>query len=464
MLKRYFIPLILALVALAFAIYIASGHSSAPRDVRAAIPVERFTLSNGLTVVVMPSDRIPVVTHLLVVKAGGADDPYGKTGLAHFLEHLIFSGTKNFPEGAYDRAIGRVGGAHNAYTTRDYTLYYATVPKKHLATVMAMEADRFANIAFDDAQAAREVKIITEERSMRVDNSPMAQLSEQLMAMTFLNHPYGRPIIGWPDDIAGYTAADARSFFEAYYRPSNMILVVAGDVTAREVRRYAQRYYGALPAGEQAPRLWPTEPPMRMTRRGEMRDAKVTEPRLIRQYVAPSVKHGDAAQTMPLAIFAQYIGGGDTSLLYRRLVREQRLASDISAGYDQVSIGPGTLRITAVPAEGVDLKTLEDALDRALTEATTQLPDATEITNAKTIFSAQLIYTQDGLEGVANLMAEFYAIGLDEQYFYGLGDAIGAVDAASVQAAARAVIVPARAVTGYLLPETSKPAEVTDAR
>jgi zinc protease len=463
MLKRYFIPVIVVLLALAVAVYFLAGHSSTIRDVRAAVPVEHFRLSNGLNVVVMPNDRIPLVTHMLIVKAGAADDPYGKSGLAHYLEHLMFSGTKNFPEGMYERAIGRVGGAQNAYTTRDYTLYFSTVAKEHLPAVMTMEADRLMNREFEPAAVARELKVITEERNMRVDNNPASQWMEQLDALTFLNHPYGQPTIGWAEDMASFTAADAQDFFTRHYRASNMILLVAGDVTARDVRRMAQRYYGALSAGDTLARDWPKEPPARMARRGEMRDARVNEPRLLRQYVAPSAVAGTTAQAMPLAVFAQYLGGGDASVLYTALVREQKLATSVRVTYDALSIGPALLRIHANPATGVSLEQLEAALDRELSRILAGPLDTHAMARAKTMLVAEATFAQDGLQGLASVMAEIYANGLDEQYFYEWARLANAVTEDAALSAARAVMVPKASVTGYLLPEQKPAAAPTTA-
>ena len=473
MLKRYFIPLILLLALVAIAVWFFGSHHTSTHDARVSVPVERFQLANGLTVVVMPNDRLPVVTHMLIVKAGSADDPYGKSGLAHYLEHLMFTGTKNYPEGVYDRSIARVGGAQNAFTTRDFTLFYATVAKENLGMVMTMEADRLANLSFEPTRAARELKVITEERNMRVDNSPVAQWQEQLDALTFLNHPYHQPVIGWLEDMQTFTPQDAREFFSAHYRASNMILLVAGDVTSRDVRRFAQKYYGNLPGGMVAVRDWPKEPPVRMSRHGEMHDARVNEPRLLRQYVAPSAVYGNTKETMPLSVFAYYLGGGDTSVLYNALVREQKLATDVSAEYDALSIGPSTLRISAIPAEGVTPQQLEQALDSELARVLAGPLDTAALARSKTLITAEIIYAQDGLQQMANVMAELYAKGLDEQFFYNWSDTIAKVTDADALAAARDVIRPNASVTGYLLPdvkpvlpaptETPAPAAATEA-
>ena len=391
-------------------------------------------------------------------KAGGADDPQGKTGIAHFLEHLMFTGTKNYPEGVYDKSIARVGGSHNAYTTRDYTAYFATVAKEHLPMVMAMESDRFQNVIIEPTRAARELKVITEERNMRVDNSASAQLAEQLDAITFLNHPYHQPLIGWAEDMATLNADDARAFFTKHYRASNMILLVAGDVSARDVRRHAQHYYGGMPGGDAPTRIWPKEPPVRMSRHAEMEDAKAREPRLLRQYVVPSMREGDASQTVPLAVLAQYLGGGTTSVLYDRLVRDLKLATSVSADYEALVLGPSLLRIEATPAEGVSLPDLEKALDRVLADSLNQVPDEAGIARAKTQLKAEVVFAQDGLEPLAHVMARLYALGLDEQYFYEWAPQIDHVMATDVQAAARGAIDAKRKVTGYLTPAPAEPA------
>lgn len=459
MLKRFFIPFLLVLVIVAGALYWAMHSDRGPRDVRQAVPVERFSLRNGMQVLVMPNDRVPAVTHILFVKAGGADDPYGKSGLAHFLEHLMFTGTKNFPEGAYDRAISRVGGEQNAYTTRDFTAYFATVPKEELKHVMAMEADRLQNLEINETHAKRELDVIAEERNTRVENSAANLLSEQVDALTFFNHPYGRPLIGWEEDMKTFTATDAANFFKRYYRASNMLLVVAGDVKPSDVRRMALDYYGVLPAGMAPQRSWPQEPPLRMVRRGAMEDEKAHEPRLMRQYSAPSINVGATEQAMPLSLVAQYLGGSSTGLLYRTLVVEQKLATEVAAYYDPLAVGPSVFRIWAVPAAGVSLKTLEAALDATLEDALGNLPAEADVARAKTQLKASVVFAQDGLEPLAHLMGELVMNGKDEQYFYGWADAVDAVRATDMLEAMQRVLDPSRRVTGTLVPTGMSPDE-----
>lgn len=450
--KRMFLPLVIGLVLLALYLFLFYGRSSGPQDIRAAVPVEKFTLSNGLKVVVMPNNRTEAVSHLLVVKAGAADDPYGKTGLAHYLEHLLFTGSKNYPEGVHDETIQRVGGEQNAYTTKDYTLYHATVAAKQLPTVMAMEADRFQNLLFSPDKVAREVKVITEERNQRIDNSPQAQFEEQLTALTFLNHPYHHPTIGWLEDMQTLTGEDAKAFFNMYYRSSNMVLVVAGNVKTSDVRRYAQRYYGDLPAGAAPKREWPHEPPLRLTRHATMTNANVHEPRLVRQYTAPSLGDGMVANALPLSIYAHYLGGGQSSILYQQLVREEHVASDIDVSYDPFAIGPELFSIRATPAVGVTLEQLEAALDRVLTMTLSQAPQDAAFTRSKTQLKAEVVFAQDGVFPLANLIAALYARGMDEQFFYDWTTTIEKITPEQARAAAAATLAPNRRVTGYMLP------------
>ena len=452
MLRKFFIPLTLALIAVAAAFYFFGGRSHAPRSIREAVPVEHFSLRNGLQVVVMPNTRIPAVTHMLYVKTGGADDPYGKSGLAHYLEHLMFSGTAAFPEGTYERAVQKFGGMQNAMTTRDFTLYYASVPKAQLSQVMAMESDRLSNINFNSA-AARELKVITEERAMRVENNPDALLSEQLDAITFLNHPYHQPTIGWAEDMAGFTAEDAAGFFANHYTPSNMVLVVAGDVEVSQVRKLAQQYYGSLPARAAPKRDWPNEPPSRLMRQATMTHPNVQTPRLLRQYVAPSVRQGATAEAMPLWLMAQYLGGSQTSVLYQSLVAQQKLASSVEIGFDPLYRGPALFTIQAVAAPGVTLAELEQALDRVLDNALREMPPEVDVRRAKTQVEAAMIFAQDGLTPLAQLIGKLVMLDLDENYFYGWQEQVHTITAEQMLAAAQHTLVPSRRVTGCLLPE-----------
>ncbi len=446
---RVAVIVLLALVLLAW----WALRSPMPEGVR-GLEVNRFTLANGLEVVVLPSQRVPAVAHLMFVRAGGADDPKGLSGLAHYLEHLMFTGTARYPEGEYERAVVRVGGTQNAYTTRDYTAYFSVVPSAELATIMAMEADRFTTMRFDSTKAARELKVITEERQTRVDNDAGAQLAEQLDAITFLNHPYRQPLIGWPEDMARLTTADAQAYFDAHYTASNMVLVLAGDITASTAKRLAEHYYGGLAAGKPYARQWANEPVHRLGITATMKDDKARERRLVRQYVVPSATSAGSQHSVPLSVLAEYMGGGQAGVLYQRLVRERQLATLVEMSYDGLAAGPSVLRVIATPAAGVTLESLAEALDNVLREVQSTPPDRADLARAKAGLKAGVIFAQDGLLPLAQMVGELIMIGKDEQYFYDWPNAVAAVMPEQVQQAA-ALLPPTQGVTGYLLPKAN---------
>jgi zinc protease len=455
MLKKFFIPLLIVLLGAVAAVYF---YTAAPTvgeyDIKQAVPVEQFRLRNGLRVVVMPNARIPAVVHALFVRAGAADDPYGKTGLAHFLEHLMFTGTKNYSEGEYDRIIASLGGEHNAYTTRDFTTYYATIAKEHLGLIMSMEADRLEHLTLDKTRAIRELSVIAEERKWRVDNQLTALLAEEMDAVQLLNHPYRQPMIGWPEEIAKLTIEDAKTFFAKHYRPSNMVLVVAGDVSVSQVKKLAQQYYAPLRAGIAPARDWPQElMPSRSERRVILRDTRVEQPQLVASFLAPTVKFGAKDQALALELFSHYLGGGTTSVLYNELVRHRKLATSVRSGYSSLFEGPSSITVMAEPAEGVSIEQLEEALDGVMARVLTDAPDAKAVTRAKALLKADAIYAQDGLEPLAHLMGQLYILGLDETYFYHWADRLGQVTPEQMMAAARTVIVPTRVTKAVLLPE-----------
>jgi zinc protease len=207
-----------------------------------------FTLSNGMQVVVIPDHRAPVVTHMVWYRVGAADEPRGKSGIAHFLEHLMFKSTEKIASGEFSRIVSRMGGQDNAFTSQDATAYFQRIHKDRLGEVMAMEADRMVNLRLTEHEVLTERDVILEERRSRVENNPQAVLDEQMNAVLYYSHTYGIPVIGWEHEIARLTREDALSFYKHHYAPNNAILVVSGDVTPEEVRRLAEETYGKIPA------------------------------------------------------------------------------------------------------------------------------------------------------------------------------------------------------------------------
>ena len=327
---------------------------------------DTFTLANGMQVVVVENHRAPVVAHWVWFKVGCADSPVGKSGLPHFLEHLMFKGTDKIPPGAFSKEVARQGGNDNAQTSLDYTAYFQLIAKDRLPLMMEMEADRMANLRLVDEIVYPERDVIVEERRQRIDNDPGAQLAEQMGALQYLHHPYRLPVIGWMHEIQSYTREDALAFYERWYGPENAILVVAGDITADELRPLAEATYGRLARRETPARVRLVEPPQLAERRVELADARVGQPLVMRSYLVPSFASEGREHAYPLEVLMEWLGSGGTWELYRELVIEQGVAANAGGFYRGVALDATMLRVYAVPRPDVSLDTVEAAMDAVL--------------------------------------------------------------------------------------------------
>src|ERR671910_108708 len=324
--------------------------------------VSSFVLDNGLDVVVVPDRRVPVVTHMIWYRNGSADDPLGQSGIAHFLEHLMFKGTDRHPAGEFSQVVSALGGQENAFTSFDYTAYFQRVAREHLETMMGFEADRMTGLVLDEAVVGPERDVVLEERRMRVETDPAAQLSEAMAAALFVHHPYGTPIIGWMHEIEGLNREHALTYYRRFYTPENAILVVAGDVAPDEVRRLAESTYGRVaPQGARPARFRPREPDPRAARHLAVADPKVEQPTLQRLYLVPSSRTGEGRDSAALELLAEMLGGGPTSYFYRKLVMERGVAVNAGAWYMGSSIDDTRFSVYAVPSQGVSLEALEEA-------------------------------------------------------------------------------------------------------
>jgi zinc protease len=413
---------------------------------------ETFTLANGLQVVLVPNHRAPIVTEMVFYKVGAADDPTGKSGLAHFLEHLMFRGTATVPPGEFSAAIARVGGEENAYTTEDYTAYFETVAIEHLPLAMRLEADRMANLAITDAIVEPEREVIIEERRQRIDNDPGAQLGERLHAALFLNHPYRIPTIGWAHEMRGLTAADAAAFYRRWYAPDNAILVIAGDIDIATLRPMVEKNFGAIPARGIVARHRLEEPPALTPRRVALESEHVQQPAWVRLYQAPSY-HGDAKSAYALQVLAQVLGGGPTSRLYRRLVVEDKAAVAAGASYDADALDRAVFSFYISPPAGGRIEAVEQAMSAEIDRLLRDGVGEAELAAAKALLQAAAIKARDSLTGPARTIGAALATGSTLDDLEAWPDRIGAVTAAEVNAAARAVVVPENGVTGLLLPK-----------
>src|SRR5215831_11798831 len=325
----------------------------------AAPNVAHFTLANGLEVVVIPDHRTPVVTHMLWYRVGAADETPGKTGLAHFLEHLMFKGTKKNPQGLFSQTVSNIGGQENAFTSSDYTGYFQRTAREHLKMLMEFEADRMTGLVLSDDVVKPELQVVLEEQNMRVANNPAARLGEQVVAALYLNHPYGRPVIGWRPEIEKLNAEDALAFYRRFYTPNNAVVVIAGDVTADEVKTLAENTYGKVePRAVIAPRLRPQEPPQEAVRHVTLADPRVAQPSLQRSYLVPSYATAKPGEAEAIDVLAQVLGTGSTSRPYRRLVAEQDLATSAGAWYQGSALALSRLGLYAAPKPGITLPRL----------------------------------------------------------------------------------------------------------
>jgi len=413
---------------------------------------ESFTLANGLTVVVLINDRLPVVTQMVWYKVGAADDPPGKSGLAHFLEHLMFRGTGDIAPGEFSRIVSRNGGVDNAFTSSDTTAYYQTVAADRLELVMKLESDRMANLALDEKEVLPERQVIIEERRARTDNNPGALLREQMNAMQYLNHPYHIPIIGWRHEMAGLTRDDAIAFYKQHYAPNNAILIVSGDVTVAKVRELAEKYYGPIKSVDIPARARRQEPPQIAARRVTLESDRVREPQFSRSYLAPSYSTGAKEHAYALQVLDTILSGGATSRLYGKLVVKDEIANSVSASYDVSNYDWGTFSLGGQPRGEVTVAALEAAVDAEIALLLKDGVTQEELDHAKKQLIASSIYALDSLRQGAQTIGTALTNGQSIADAEAWPERIEAVTVEQVNAAARHVFDMTQSVTGYLLP------------
>jgi zinc protease len=409
-----------------------------------------------MEVVVIPDHRAPVVTHMVWYRNGSADDPLGKSGIAHFLEHLMFKGTKTHKQGEFSEVVAELGGQENAFTSNDYTAYYQRVAKEHLATMMSFEADRMTNLVLTDDVVAPERDVVLEERRMRTDSDPSAQLNEAVQAALFTHHPYGKPIIGWMHEIEDLGREDALNYYNRFYTPENAILIVAGDVNEEDVRKLAQETYGKIPARGEAPqRRRPREPEPRAERLVKLADEKVEQPSHQRVYLVPSYATAKQGEAEALELLGHLLGGGQTSLLYRKLVVEQKIAVMAGAYYMGTALDDTRFWVYAMPAPDVTLDALDEAVRAVIAEVAEKGVDADDLARAKTRLIADAVYAQDSQAMLARWYGAALTTGTTVKDIREWPERMDCVSAEAVREACRTWLDPKRAVTGFLLPQTA---------
>lgn len=442
----------------------AAATSGDFADIRVGGDVASFTLGNGLQVVVIPDHRAPVVTHMIWYKVGSADEAPGKSGIAHFLEHLMFKGTKNHPEGAFSKRVAEIGGNENAFTSNDYTAYYQQVAKDYLGEVMAFEADRMQNLVLTDEVVAPEREVVLEERRQRIENDPASKLSETLDSILYVNHPYSVPVIGWEDEIRALNKEDAFAFYDRYYTPNNAVLIVAGDVTADEVKAHAEATYGKLKRrAEPGERLRPRTQTPPGAREVTLVDAQVNQPVLRQAWLVPSYTVAEGNEAASLDVLAQVLGGGATSRLYRNLVVEGGIASSAGGWYQSSALDDTRFMVYGIPRDGKDLGDVAAAIRREIDDIIENGVDAEELERAKKGLLAEAVYAQDSQSTLARIFGVALTTGGSIESVQDWPRMIAGVSAEEVQAVARKFLS-AAPVTANLLGTPPAAASETSAK
>lgn len=413
--------------------------------------VTSFTLQNGMDVVVIEDHRSPAVVHMVWYRTGAADEPLGKSGIAHFLEHLMFKETETRESGEFSRIVEENGGNDNAFTSWDYTAYFQRVAADRLDLMMALEADRMANLRLNPAEVDTERNVILEERAQRTDSNPGALFNEAFRQRAYPNHPYGIPIIGWRAEMEGLTRADALAFYETYYAPNNAILIVAGDVTPDEVRVLAETHYGPLPPAELPPRTRAEDTALPQDQRFEFADERVAQPYVMRSYRAPERDHGAQAEAAALSLLAEILGGApSTSVLGRALQFETQRSVFATAYYSGISLDDTQFTLINMPSAGVSLEEAEADLDRVIADFLENGIDPEQFARIKFLYEASEIYARDNASGRARLYGMALTSGLEVEDVQTWPEVIEATTIEDVMAAAQTLFANAPRVTGYL--------------
>ncbi|MGV1014172.1 MAG: M16 family metallopeptidase [Methyloceanibacter sp.] len=421
-------------------------------DKAVSSPVHEFKLANGLHVVVIPDHRAPVVTQMVWYKVGAADEPPGSSGIAHFLEHLMFKGTDLIATGQFSKIIAKNGGEDNAFTNHDVTAYFQRVAKDRLQKVMEMEADRMVNLRLSEEDVRTERDVVLEERRSRVDNDPSSILQEQMLAALYANHPYGIPIIGWEHEIAALDREDALAFYRRFYAPENAILLVAGDVEPDEVKKLAEQTFGKIePHGSVSVRQRPKEPehyaPVKVT----LQDPRAGRTTVQRFYLAPSYTSAKPGEAEALDLLMRIAAAGSVGKIYKRMVVEQKKAANAGGWYSDTGVDAGRLGFYAIAADGVSAEDLEQAMDEAIEDLRANGVTQAELDRARNAQIAEFVYTADSVSRLARHYGWRLATGMTVKDVEEWPERLKQVSLDDIRAAARKYLLDKNSVTGVLL-------------
>ena len=394
-----------------------SSISGVSTSVPVTAQVQQFSLTNGMQLIIQPDRRAPTAVHMVWVRVGSMDEVDGTSGVAHVLEHMMFKGSKELPAGEFSRRVAALGGRDNAFTSRDYTGYYQQVPANRLEDVMRLEADRFANNQWPDEEFRKELEVVKEERRLRTDDQPRAALFEQLFATAYIASPYRRPVVGWMSDLEAMTPDDARAFYRQWYVPSNAAVVVAGDVEVDQVRAWAEKYYGRLPAAATPQRKPQVEPPQKGLRRIEVK-LPAEQAYVALGFKVPGISQVQTLGTkdqdaLALLVLSAVLSGYDGARLERALEQgPQRVADSASSSASVLGRGPSMFLLTGVPAAGKTAAEVEAALRAEVQRVAREGVNAAELARVKTQWMASQVYARDSVFNQAQGLGSYWSMGL----------------------------------------------------
>lgn len=441
-------------IALALTLLMVAAGPVASETAPNEWKVTHFLLDNGMEVVVIPDRRAPIVTHMVWYKVGSADELPGKSGIAHFFEHLMFKATNNHAAGEFDRAVAAIGGSNNAFTSYDYTAFHETVAPEALEQMMGFEADRMRNLILNDEVIATERDVVLEERRSRVDSDPNALLEEEVSATLYQNQPYRIPVIGWMQEIEKLNQTDARAFYYRYYTPNNAVLVVAGDVEPDAVKAMAERTYGKVARGPNLPpRLRPVEPEQNTKRTVTLTDARVSVPSFSTQWVVPSYHTAKPGEAEALDLLGEILGGGPRSRLYQELVVKKGIAANAGASFSGTMLDDTSFSVYGAPRGNVTLAEVEEGVNSEISRVARDGVSDDELEQAKNRFVRSMIFARDRQSSMANIYGSTLATGGTVDDVEQWPQRIRNVTAQDVKAAAARYLALEHATTGYLLPE-----------
>lgn len=362
---------------------------------------KEFVLQNGMKIIVKEDHRAPTVAHMVWYRIGSMDESNGTTGVAHALEHMMFKGTKTLKPGEFSRKVAALGGRENAFTSKDYTAYFQQVEKSRLEKVMALEADRMANLVFDQEEFSREIRVVMEERRWRTEDQPIPMLYEALNAAAFTAHPYHHPVVGWMSDLLNMTVQDAKAWHDRWYAPNNATMVIAGDVDAAQVHALAKKHFGKIPAKRIKAVKPQDEPAQRGIRRVTVK-APAENPYVVLAFKAPTLRDVEKdTDVHALNVLAAVLDGYDNARLNARLVRTEKVANDAGAGYSSIARGPVLFLLDGTPARGTSTEQLEQLLRAEVERIAKEGVSEDELKRVKAQLIAGQIYKRDSIFGQA---------------------------------------------------------------